>query len=182
MSYKRSRWPFPYVYVLRLRAPFTIPLRPQSGRSSCISSNLWKPSMNGMTYTPSQPLASVWVIRHTCLDLAIMLSANWKCLLNQCTVYFRFRVLRHTSVFLTQNTYFHLYHSSSCCYFFTVVNCSAKIAKPINSHVHIESNQYQGIARYECNSGYELVGQDVRKCQDNGHWSGTPPQCIGKIF
>ena len=37
--------------------------------------------------------ATISVIRRTCLDLAIMLSANLKCVLNQCTAYFRFRVL-----------------------------------------------------------------------------------------
>ena len=137
--------------------------------------------MDGMTYTPSQPLASIWVIKHTCLHLPIMLSTNSKSV-RQCTAYFRFRVLAPHKCFLTQNTYFHLYQSSSCCYLFTVVNCSAEIAKPTNSHVHIESTRYQGIARYECNPGYELVGKDVRKCQENGHWSGTPPRCIGEIF
>lgn len=86
------------------------------------------------------------------------------------------------SNFFTQNTYFHLYQSLSCCFFFTVKNCNAEIVKPLNGHVHIESIRYQGIARYECNPGYKLVGRDVRTCQDNGHWSGTPPQCIGKIF
>ena len=146
-----------------------------------IVSHLWKPSMDGMTNTPSQPLASAWVIRHTCLDSAIMQSVNLKCLLNQCSAYFRFRVLVPTSIFFAK----YLFSSVSVIVLlllFTVVNCSAKIAKPVNSHVHLESTRYQGIARYECNPGYELVGEDVRKCLDNGHWSGTPPQCIGKIF
>ena len=67
------------------------------------------------------------------------------------------------------------------CYLFTVVRC-VEIAEPQNGQVNIESTRYQGIAQYECNTGYELVGEDVRKCQINGHWSGTPPQCIGKFF
>ena len=57
-----------------------------------------------------------------------------------------------------------------------------EIPNPKNGHVHVESTRYQGIARYECNTGYELSGQDVRKCQGNGQWSGIPPQCIGKFF
>ena len=64
--------------------------------------------------------------------------------------------------------------------FFSVVSCG-DIAEPQNGHVNIESTRYQGIAKYECNTGYELSGSDVRKCQSNGHWSGSPPQCIGRL-
>ena len=77
------------------------------------------------------------------------------------------------------NACFHLHLSSSFWYFFAVLNC-VKIAKLQNGQVNIRSTQ--GIAEYECNTGYELVGENVRKCQVNGDWSGTPPQCIGKII
>ena len=33
-------------------------------------------------------------------------------------------------------------------------------------------------ARYSCDSGYELVGVEVRICQENGQWSSQEPFCI----
>ena len=32
-------------------------------------------------------------------------------------------------------------------------------------------------AIYSCNSGYKLVGQSTRTCQNNGKWSGDAPTC-----
>ena len=75
----------------------------------------------------------------------------------------------------------HVCTFTSSLYSFSVLNC-VEIPNPKNGHVHVESTRYHGIARYECNTGYELSGQDVRKCQGNGQWSGIPPQCIGKLF
>ncbi len=31
--------------------------------------------------------------------------------------------------------------------------------------------------RYECNRGYELVGQSVMTCQESGAWSAPMPFC-----
>ena len=34
------------------------------------------------------------------------------------------------------------------------------------------------LARYECQTGYTLLGDDpVRICQDDGQWSGSVPSC-----
>ena len=35
-------------------------------------------------------------------------------------------------------------------------------------------------ATYSCLSGYELVGETIRVCQDTGQWSLTAPICVGK--
>ena len=122
----------------------------------------------------------MYSIRHTCLDLAITLSAN-VCLTNALHIS-GLGYWQPTSVFFNAKYLFSSVSVVVLLPLFTVINCSAKIAKPLNGHVHIESTRYQGIARYECNPGYKLVGRKVRKCQDNGHWSRTPPQCIGKTF
>ena len=34
------------------------------------------------------------------------------------------------------------------------------------------------IAVYVCNSTLHLEGLSLRKCQSNGNWSGTVPQCV----
>ena len=34
------------------------------------------------------------------------------------------------------------------------------------------------IATYFCNDGYQLVGNTTRTCQENGEWSGQPPECV----
>ena len=70
---------------------------------------------------------------------------------------------------------------SSSCYSFAVISCG-NLTDPRNGHVKVESTRYQGIAKYECSSGYELLGQDVRTCQISGQWSGTHPQCNGKSY
>ena len=34
------------------------------------------------------------------------------------------------------------------------------------------------LATYTCDSGYELIGDDTRRCV-NGVWTGEEPTCIG---
>ena len=35
------------------------------------------------------------------------------------------------------------------------------------------------VATYTCNSGFELVGNEMRTCQSDGIWSGEEPVCTG---
>ena len=34
-----------------------------------------------------------------------------------------------------------------------------------------------GVATYECDRGFVLVGQVTRTCQSDSEWSGVPPIC-----
>lgn len=43
--------------------------------------------------------------------------------------------------------------------------------------------EYNATATYYCNiTGYELNGENERKCLINGNWSGEPPECQCKII
>ena len=40
-----------------------------------------------------------------------------------------------------------------------------------------EGTEFQDEAIYECEQGFELVGNSRRSCQSTGSWSGTAPTC-----
>lgn len=56
------------------------------------------------------------------------------------------------------------------------VVCQA-VTNPLNGKVTITGQDIGARAEYSCVSWYMLVGQGVRQCQENGQWSGDPPQC-----
>ena len=44
----------------------------------------------------------------------------------------------------------------------------------VNSTTYLSSQ-----INYSCGTGYKLVGNKMRSCQDDGRWSGTKPKCEG---
>ena len=56
------------------------------------------------------------------------------------------------------------------------VRCSS-LSDPSNGRVNQRGNEPGDRATYICNSGYNLVGQSTRTCQNNGQWSGSAPTC-----
>ena len=58
------------------------------------------------------------------------------------------------------------------------------LSNPSNGRVDQQGNRPGDRATYVCNSGYELVGNTVRTCQNNGQWSGNKPICerLGIIY
>jgi len=88
--------------------------------------------------------------------------------------------LPYSACILDLVTFVRLFFNSLLCSF-AVISCG-NLTDPRNGHVNVESTRYQGIAKYECDSGYELSGEDVLTCQISEQWSGTPPQCIGKFL
>ena len=38
---------------------------------------------------------------------------------------------------------------------------------------------YNSVALFFCDSGFNLIGTNHRRCQDTGEWTGQTPQCIG---
>ena len=35
------------------------------------------------------------------------------------------------------------------------------------------------VATYDCNVGFEISGNTMRTCQENGSWDGSEPTCEG---
>lgn len=54
------------------------------------------------------------------------------------------------------------------------------VTRPANGAVSVNSLFVNGIARYSCGSGYEVVGTPSCTCQSTGVWSCSPPTCEGE--
>ena len=63
------------------------------------------------------------------------------------------------------------------CFMATVVTCG-KLPPPANGEVTWESTDFNSIARYTCNEGFDLRGASERVCLANGFWSERPPLCV----
>jgi CUB/sushi domain-containing protein len=56
------------------------------------------------------------------------------------------------------------------------VNCG-QLSFPGFGQVALTGTTPGSTATYSCNSGYQLVGDAVRTCQNNGQWTGREPTC-----
>ncbi len=50
---------------------------------------------------------------------------------------------------------------------------------PLNGRAVYSSVSYNSLISYECNYGYMLIGDSVRRCERNKQWTGTEPHCKG---
>ena len=50
---------------------------------------------------------------------------------------------------------------------------------PSNGQVTLTGTTFGSTATYECNTGFTLMGNMERTCQDDGNWSGNEPTCVG---
>lgn len=57
-----------------------------------------------------------------------------------------------------------------------MVDCES-LSAPDNGAVNDILTTYQSVATYQCNIGYNLIGESNRTCQANGNWSGMEPIC-----
>jgi len=57
------------------------------------------------------------------------------------------------------------------------IKCQAPDFDNKNGRVDFKELTVGSIIRYVCNEGYELLGQEVRRCQNDTSWSGTEPEC-----
>ena len=56
------------------------------------------------------------------------------------------------------------------------VDCG-DLTDPDNGAVSLSGTTYNSVATYSCDSGYVLMGDDMRTCLDTGVWSGSAPTC-----
>lgn len=59
----------------------------------------------------------------------------------------------------------------------SAVNCGNTLTNPLNGRVDINRPTYHGQASYTCNTGYDLIGNNIRTCQADRKWSGSQPMC-----
>ena len=87
--------------------------------------------------------------------------------------------------------YVELYKTQTCILSPSVIECS-RLNAPANGNVQMTappgisatSQDYGAVARYTCNSGYYLDGNQIRNCVGDGtsiagYWDGSQPLCIG---
>ena len=57
------------------------------------------------------------------------------------------------------------------------------LTDPANGQVsHTSGTTFGQTATYNCNTGYNLVGDSTRTCQAVGVWSGSAPTCVGMFY
>ena len=60
---------------------------------------------------------------------------------------------------------------------FTGITCEL-LTSPANGAVSTTGRVFGSKARYRCQPGYTLHGDDIRICQEVGYWSGQTPSCV----
>lgn len=91
-----------------------------------------------------------------------------------------FRLYTHVSPSLSFS-HTPLIHSLSHSFLFLLVAISCgQLSNPRYGKVVVSGTSSGSTATYSCNSGFKLIGQSVRNCQFNGHWSGSAPHCQRK--
>ena len=57
-----------------------------------------------------------------------------------------------------------------------IITCQ-RLIDPRNGDVNLSGLKVGSKATYSCDRGFQLRGNQVRKCQANGQWSGRNPFC-----
>ena len=50
--------------------------------------------------------------------------------------------------------------------------------KPVDGNRVVTGSLVGDAVVYTCNPGYKLVGNQIRRCQSGGKWSGKQPECM----
>ena len=61
------------------------------------------------------------------------------------------------------------------------VDCGS-LQSPQNGYVSFLSTTPGSTATYSCFEGFELIGTATRRCEDNGQWSSSTPECRAQVL
>ena len=59
---------------------------------------------------------------------------------------------------------------------FVAVDCGG-LPAPSNGRITVTASTFGGKATYNCDTGYDLIGNTSRMCAANGDWTGSAPTC-----
>ena len=59
------------------------------------------------------------------------------------------------------------------------IDCGG-LRDPLYGRVDLDGTTLGSLATYSCNDGFVLEGDQMRKCQSDGQWSGREPVCKSK--
>ena len=65
--------------------------------------------------------------------------------------------------------------------YISVADCGF-LMNPGNGVVTINGRTFGSTATYQCNEGFNLIGDMQRMCQNNGEWSGNEPICESQLL
>ena len=84
-----------------------------------------------------------------------------------------------------KNLFAEVYHSTCHLQLMKLLTFSGRprrcnrLDDPRNGDVRITGTNAGDKAIYQCDRGFVLKGDRIRKCQSNGQWSGNEPICKG---
>ena len=67
-------------------------------------------------------------------------------------------------------------------FYSTVVDCGTLNTTTNGQVSHPNGTTFRQTATYNCNTGYNLVGDSIRMCEADGMWSGSEPTCQGVLL
>ena len=62
----------------------------------------------------------------------------------------------------------------------TVVNCGDP-GILIDGQRTFFGTTYRRVANFFCNDGFNMIGDGLRRCEANGEWTGSVPDCKGRL-
>lgn len=71
--------------------------------------------------------------------------------------------------------------SSNFDFFFSVIRCGF-VGTITNGKVFLNNSSFGGVASFECDEGFNLIGVSLRTCGLDGKWTDSSPECSSKLY